>query len=251
MEKSSWDKISKSYYEEILSPIKNSEDKFLFEDLNKIENKENKKVINLGCGIGDIEKFLSNNFKSVLSVDFSEGMIEKAKEKNKDLKNVSFLISDIEKLPAFHNQFDIAIAVNSIISEDFVKIDNIFKEVNNLLIKDGQFICILPAMDVFLYQSLLIADKGFKNYQSKEEVIKNTLQIMSKKEYNFLLGVTDFEGEQKYYYSFEILWRLKKAGFKDIEIKKLSYSWEEFKKAGQAFFPDEDPPWDWYVVCKK
>ena len=57
--------------------------------------------------------------------------------------------------------------------------------------------------------------------------------------------------EQKNYYSFEILWRLRKAGFKKIKIKKVLYSWEEFADAGQDYFPEEELPWDWYVICEK
>ena len=61
MEKRDWDKISQDYYSEILSPIKNSIENPLFEDIKRIKDKNNKSVIDLGCGIGELENFLSRN----------------------------------------------------------------------------------------------------------------------------------------------------------------------------------------------
>lgn len=246
-----WEKISEKYYEEILSPIKNSSKNPLFNDLNRVKNKDKKSIINLGCGLGEIEGILSKNFKEVIGIDFSKKMIRQSKEKNKSLKNVKFYLGDISNLKKFHNKFEVAISINSIISSDLNKIDKMFKEVYNVLKKNGQFICILPAMEVFLYQALIIAKNEAKKNTEIKEIEKKIKKLIKKKEHNFLLGITDFEGKQKNYYRFEILWRLKKAGFKRIKIKKVLYSWKEFSNAGQGYFPKEDPPWDWYAFCEK
>ena len=246
-----WEKISEEYYKEILSPLKDSKKNPLFEDIKKINSKKKKSVVDLGCGIGEVEGFLSKNFKEVVGIDFSKKMILQAKEKNKSLKNIKFYLGDISNLKEFHNKFDLAISINSMISSNIGQIDNMFREANKILKNKGKFICILPAMEVFIYQSLIIAENEAEKEKDNKKIRKKIRTLIKPKEHDFLLGLTNFEGEQKNYYFFEILWRLKKAGFKKIKIKKVLYSWKEFEDAGQGYFPKEDLPWDWYAICEK
>ncbi|GBE19522.1 demethylmenaquinone methyltransferase [archaeon BMS3Abin17] len=245
-----WEKVSDDYYTEILSPIKNSQENPLMKDLDVLGGK-NKKIIDLGCGLGEIEKDLSKQFGEVVGIDFSKKMVESAKKRNKSLNNVEFYVKDMTNLQSFDNKFDVAIAINSILSGNLNEINKIFKEIHKILRKDGKFIAILPSMEVFIYQSLIIADKESKKNKNQEKIRRKIRELIMKQEHDFLLGITNFEGKQKHYYQFEILWRLKKAGFKSIRIKRVFYSWEEFEEAGQGYFPGEDPPWDWYVICEK
>ena len=106
-------------------------------------------------------------------------------------------------------------------------------------------------MEVYTYQSLIIADRQAKKGGDYDETVKKIKKLIPDEEHDFLLGITNFDGKQKNYYRFEILWRLKKAGFRNIRIKKIFYPWREFEEAGQGYFPREDPPWDWYVICEK
>jgi len=246
-----WENISNKYYEEIISPLKNSKKNPFFEDIKKIKDKKNKEVVDLGCGIGEIGGFLSKEFKKVIGIDFSKKMIAKSKERNKSLKNVKFCLGDISNLKKFYNKFDLAISINSIISSNLNQVDKTFEEANKILKENGKFICILPAMEVFVYQSLIIAKNESEKNKNMKNINKKIRKLIKEKEHDFLLGLTNFEGKQKNYYHFEILWRLKKAGFKKIKIKKVLYSWKEFADAGQGYFPKEELPWDWYVICEK
>ncbi len=251
MQREDWDKISSDYYTEILSPIKNSKEKILMNDLKSIENSKSETIIDLGCGTGEIEKFLSENFKEVIAIDFSKEMIKNAQEKNKNLGNVKFQVADMLKLKNSFGKFDVALAINSIITPNIKNINKIFRNINKILKKGGKFFCVVPAMEIYAYQSLIIAEMESKKNFSYKKMLRKVKKAIPEEEHDFLLGITDFEGRQKNYYRFEILWRLKKAGFKNIQIKKIFYSWKEFEKAGQRYFPKEDLPWDWYAVCEK
>ncbi|MEK6895260.1 MAG: class I SAM-dependent methyltransferase [Nanoarchaeota archaeon] len=249
MNERNWDKISQDYYTEILSPLKNSVDNPLFDDLEKLKDKD-KKVIDLGCGLGEFEEYLSKRFKEILAIDFSKEMIESAIKNNNSLRNVKFEVADMTNLN-FKNEFDIAFSINSLISENISNIDKMLENVHNLLKENGKFIAVLPAMEVYAFQSLLIVDKELKEGKGIEEARQKAREFIKTKEHDFLLGIYNFGGKQKAFYNFEINWRLKKAGFKNIKIKRVFYSWEEFKEAGQSYFPGEDLPWDWYVICEK
>jgi SAM-dependent methyltransferase len=247
MNEKDWDDVSNDYYDEILSPLKNCSSNPLFKDIEKLKG-DDKKVIDLGCGLGELEKFLSENYGEVKAIDFSKEMIESAKERNHELKNVKFSVLDMKELD-INKEYDLAVSVNSIIMDNPLDIDIILKNIHNLLKSDGKFIAILPSMEVFAYQSLLIIDREMKNGKNLEEARGKARDFIKNKEHDFLSGIYDFDGKQKAYYQFEILWRLKKAGFRNIKIKKVYYSWTEFKEAGQSYFPEEDLPWDWYVIC--
>ncbi|MCR4285202.1 MAG: class I SAM-dependent methyltransferase [archaeon] len=254
MDSKEWDGISKDYYTEILSPIRDSQNSPLLNDLKIINHKEKLSVADLGCGLGELSPFLSKYFNRVFCMDFSPKMIERAKKSNKDLSNVEFIVQDISDLREFYNSFDVITSINSILTPDLHKVDKIFLEIYNSLKQKGKFFCVLPSMEVFSYESLLLAQKEMdKKHEKKiEDVRKIVRSFIKRKEHDFLLGMTNFEGKQKAYYRFEILWRLNKAGFKNIVIKKIFYPWEEFEKAGQKAFPDEEMlPWDWYVIAEK
>lgn len=63
---------------------------------NALSQMRCKSIIEIGCGTGKNTSFLAQIGEKVLAVDFSEGMINKAKEKLK-MNNVTFKVADITK----------------------------------------------------------------------------------------------------------------------------------------------------------
>ncbi len=241
MGKLEWDKSAQNYYEDVISPIKDSVENPLFTDLKKIYSKE-KNIVDLGCGIGELLSQLSENFKSVEGWDFSEKMIQKASEKIAGKENIKLFVKDISKIRE-KEKFDYILSINSILAPNSKEVDKIIKNIYNLLNKNGKIFCILPAMESYIYQSILTINK--KNQETSE--VKNL-----KKNIDFINGNITFEGEtQKVFYRFEILYRFKKAGFKKIKIDRVNYDWVAWKNAGQTYYPSEDPPWDWYLTAEK
>lgn len=57
-------------------------------------NFSTKSVLEIGCGIGRITEFFSDNFKEVVGVDISEEMISQARKRLSAKKNVSFVATD-------------------------------------------------------------------------------------------------------------------------------------------------------------
>ena len=249
-EQDEWNSLSNksSYYKNILSPIKNSHSSPLLTDLKKIKGK--KSVADLGCGLGELLPLLSSSFKKVTALDFSKEMILSASSKNKNLKNVNYVIDQISNLTDLET-FDVIMSINSLLTPNLKELDLQFKAIFKSLKKEGTFIAIVPAMESYLYQSYLIAQANKEKPISKiRSIIKDRLDPA---QHIFPLALTNFDGLQKNYYRFELIDRLKKAGFSSskIKIKKVLYSWKEYKKAGENAFPGQDLPWDWYVICKK
>ncbi len=80
----------------------------------KLDLKSQDKLLNVGCGNGLMELVLNYWVRSVDSVDFSEGMIERAKMNNKDNPNVEFFTGNILDLGFLKGGYD-KVLCNSVI----------------------------------------------------------------------------------------------------------------------------------------
>lgn len=103
-----------------------------------IQHFKNKNIIEIGCGTGKNTVLLSEVAVQVLAIDFSEGMIEKARIKMRDKKNVKFKFADItEKWPCEENHYDVVMC--SLVLEHIENLVFIFSEANRVLIESGEF----------------------------------------------------------------------------------------------------------------
>lgn len=77
--------------------------------VNKLEYKDNLEILDLCTGTGDIAILLAEKYKNshVTGIDFSEKMLEIAKNKSKNLQNIEFKKIDINNLSFKENSFDI------------------------------------------------------------------------------------------------------------------------------------------------
>lgn len=239
-----WDSSAEDYYSDVISPLKNSTHNPLFEDIKKYSSKSNT-AGDLGCGIGELEPTLSKLFKTVYAWDYSKKMIEQCEKNSKQLENVECKLKDLTKITE-RNLFDVAISVNSILEPNTKKVDKMFHNIYRATKHHGIFLGVLPAIESYIYQAMLQAESA-NDSTPLPKIKKQLLQ-----EIDFVKGTVKFdEGTQKAFYRFEIMHRMKKAGFKNIEIKKVHYSWKAWQAAGQQYFPTESPPWDWYVKANK
>jgi len=246
-----WDRLAKKkeYLADVISPFAyKSSAEIIEKEIRRFANK-NKTAIDLGTGLGILVPFLSRNFREVFAIDYSSGMVDFAKQHNKHLKNAVFEKMNMLDMP-YKNKFDAAIAINSIIAPSIKSVTKIIKNIHKLLKKNGTLIAVLPSLEAILYCAMLVNEKKLKTY-SEKTARKKTRQVIEGWCYDFLLGFMK-EGKevQKHFYDFEIEYRLKKAGFKDIEIKKIHYPWKVLEDKDRNF-PGEEPVWDWLVVARK
>src|SRR3989338_4103373 len=248
-----WNKIAKSYSDNILGPFSEgiSNPIFWYID-NKIENVNSKSVIDIGTGVGNFLPHLSEKFQKVVGIDISLKMIEKAKELTKDMKNIFLHVKDARDLSEFHNQFDVVIAVNSILMPNIIDINKMFKELHDVLKDDGILLGTFPTMDAVLLMGLLGMEKVIEEGGDHNLAIEKAKKIMSFEDCDFVLGTYNYDGlVQKHYYRFELKYRLKKAGFKNIKLRKIFYPWEDYGEERLLEIKNKNKPWDLFVFAKK
>jgi len=104
---------------------------------NTLANLRCKSVLELGCGTGKNTAMLAGIAERVHALDFSQGMIERAKEKL-PLPNVNYELADItEPWPAKNQSYDL-IACNLVL-EHVRHLPFIFAEAFRVLVAPGRF----------------------------------------------------------------------------------------------------------------
>lgn len=73
-----------------------------------------KVVLDAGCGTGLIAEKLRSKGAFVVGVDFSKGMLKRAKEKLSEAVEVDFVIGDVEYLPFRPKAFDLIVSLTVI-----------------------------------------------------------------------------------------------------------------------------------------
>lgn len=77
--------------------------------IGKVPLKSDYKILDVCCGTGDIGIYIAENFVKngqVIGVDFSQNMLDIAKIKAENIKNISFVKADVNYLPFKNEEFD-------------------------------------------------------------------------------------------------------------------------------------------------
>ena len=95
-------------------------------------------ILEIGCGTGKNTIFLSQIGTRVDALDFSEGMIEKAKEKVK-AENVRFSLADLSQTwPCEDSSYDLVVC--NLVLEHIEDLSFIFSEAFRVLEEEGSFL---------------------------------------------------------------------------------------------------------------
>ncbi|HEX5703885.1 MAG TPA: class I SAM-dependent methyltransferase [Pyrinomonadaceae bacterium] len=106
-------------------------------------------ILEVGCGTGKNTPLLASIGEHVHALDFSAGMIEKARAKVTS-PNVTFEIADItQRWPAKDQSFDLIVC--NLVLEHIEDLNFIFAEASRVLVEDGRFfICELHPFRQYL-----------------------------------------------------------------------------------------------------
>ena len=111
--------------------------------INMMGPSNNKSLVDVACGTGDIGKLYLNNTNTnnqITCIDPNKGMLAKGKEKLKNYKNIKWIISSAEKLPLESNSFDFyTISFGLRNTKD---LDRSLSEAYRVLKKGGRFFCL-------------------------------------------------------------------------------------------------------------
>jgi SAM-dependent methyltransferase len=244
----SWSRVAHEYEAEFVDPFRPDVENPLLAELTRIEDAAALTVGDLGCGAGPLLPILAARFHTVHAVDFAEGMLQRAKERCRELRNVELHLRSFTDLEPLAGRLDVALAVNSLVLPDVRELDEALRQIRRCLRTHGRFLGIVPAMDGVHYYTMLLLDRALRQGKPLEAARKNAAHFGDHQYFDFAFGQFRYKGiEQHFWQPFEIPWRLERAGFREVRLSKVHLSWEQFAFA--ADFPNTPAPWDWCFSC--
>ena len=172
----------------------------------------NQKLIDVGCGTGDIAKiFLNyvNKDAQITCVDPNIGMVNKGKEKLKKFKNIDWIIASAEKLPLTDNSYDFYTISFGL--RNTANLNESLNEAYRVLKPGGRFLC----LEFSKIQNSNL-DYLYKNYSKIIPFIGKI--VMGKKEpYEYLV-----KSIEKFVNQEELIDLMKKNNFRNTTYRNLS-----------------------------
>jgi len=180
--------------------------------LNMMNPSKNQRLVDVGCGTGDIAKlFLNNVNKSsqITCVDPNKAMILKGKKKLSKFKNLNWINAYAEKLPLPNNSFDFYTISFGL--RNTTNINKSISEAYRVLKPGGRYLCLefskiqnLNLNSIYKIYSKLIPSIG-------------KLVVGKKEPYEYLTqSIESFINQE------ELLNLMEKNNFKKIKYRNLS-----------------------------
>lgn len=148
-----------------LKPTRN----YILNALSDIKNNGNIKLLDLGCGPGELIEELESNFNNlhITGIDFSEGMLEVSRKRNPEAEHIKM---DVDELYKFRGKFDVIVCTHSLPYYKYP--EKLMKELNRILKDNGRIFIGFASGDNFYDKFILSFVKlttGPANYPSHEK----------------------------------------------------------------------------------
>jgi SAM-dependent methyltransferase len=246
-----WSRRAAQYDDLFLDPFRPGVVNPLLAWLQAIPDTQEKSVIDLGCGTGPLLPLLVDRFAEVTALDFAPGMIDRARRRlGEAAGRVRFETRPMSDLGDFTGQFDVAVAINSVVMPDVRVIDATLGAVRGALKAGGCFMGVVPAMDAIRYHAMLLMDQALDQGLEPDAAERVAAVRGEHMYYEFTFGRFLFKGlRQKFWESFEIEYRLRKAGFSGITLDRVLYPWDDDQIGGREF-EKEPRSWDWSFAAR-
>lgn len=178
--------------------------------ISRYEIKDGMRILELGCGTGDMWKNhinLLDYISEIILTDFSEGMLDSAKEILGENKHISYKVVDIQDIPFEDKSFDMVIG--NMMLYHVPEIDKGLAEVQRVLKKNGVFYCATYGENgiveyiLSLLRSYNAQSKTNKNFtlQNGRKILSNHFDDVIRFDYEDALEVTNVDDMIDYIYS--------------------------------------------------
>jgi ubiquinone/menaquinone biosynthesis C-methylase UbiE len=183
------------------------ENKRLYEDqveriaLRKVLPKAGKKFLDMGSGFGRLTGEYAGRFKEVVLFDYAQNLLDQAKNKYQDKKNITYVQGDMYHMPFADDTFDGGLSVR--VMHHFEDVPLVLKELNR----------VMAAGSVFVLE-----------YANKRNILEVARAMLGKENLSPFDRAPSQRGE-KVFWNFHpkyIEAEVKKAGFKVEKVLSVS-----------------------------
>jgi hypothetical protein len=155
-------------------------------------------------------------------------------------------------LRPYHGRFDAAVAVNSVLLPSGRAVQRMLREAYATLKPGGTLFGVFPSLESEAYIALLTFERERQRTGDDRRAWARTARLVGSEHIDFLRGVVGKSAvRQKFYYRFEVILRLRRAGFTDIRVGKVVYPWRLLDDPEARLFRGAPGFWDWFVTARK
>lgn len=250
MDKKYWDQVAEDYDGEIFSALANDHNDVIASKICEFSCTE-AVACDFGCGVGKFLPILSENFGHAYAVDISNKLLNQARDKCKELDNITYLKIDLSKAGVKLKAIDFALSVNVAIMPSEKKRSALFKTISKHLCNGGHFLLVVPSLESALYSDFRLVQWNQRAGLEGAEAVSELKQTERKGKVSVRQGIVEINNVPTKHYLEEELLALFEAGPLDVvSIEKVEYYWNtEFHRPPR--WMKEPYPWDWMVVLEK
>jgi SAM-dependent methyltransferase len=253
-DKKEWDRVAskKKYFAAVVSPWDRGVKNPLVDAVKAVPTTRRGAAIDLGTGIGNGVPMLARAFKQVVAIDYAPKMVAAARKRYPHLKNVTFAVADMRDLARYRGRFDVAVAVNSVLLPSHRDVTRMLNEAFASLKPGGFLFGVFPSVESEAYIGLLTFERERRDAADERQAWERTERIIGRERIDFLRGTVGKSAVvQKFYYRFELVRRLRLAGFGDIRVGKVVYPWRLLDDPDARAFRGNPGFWDWFVSARR
>jgi hypothetical protein len=142
--------------------------------------------------------------------------------------------------------------VNSVLLPSGRAVRRMLREAYATLKPGGYLFGVFPSLESEAYIALLTFERERQRIKDERRAWERTARLVGRERIDFLRGVVGKSAvKQKFYYRFEVVLRLRRAGFSDIRVGKVVYPWRLLDDPAVRDFRGSPGFWDWFVTARK
>ncbi|MFP7442643.1 MULTISPECIES: bifunctional 2-polyprenyl-6-hydroxyphenol methylase/3-demethylubiquinol 3-O-methyltransferase UbiG [Bacillus] len=178
-----WDTISSTRFEQ-LSNHKDLSFEYIIKPfiLRELKKFDTSKVIDIGCGTGNLSYLLKDSVDDLIGIDFSKKSVELAKKLSQGITNIQFYHSNIEDFHKKYKGAPFTLAISNMTLMDVSHLEEVLASISNLLDSGGKLFFTI------IHPCFWPKYKGYENeawYNYKEEIfIEGNFNIALEKNQN-------------------------------------------------------------------
>lgn len=247
-----WNEFADEYDEHVIDAFTYGRSKTVGQQIKRFASPE-KNVADFGCGPGKMLPYLAEKFRTVYGYDFSDKLLESARKRCADLKNVHIAQADLS-LPVAHLQMvDVIVSLNAVLMPDPNLRMSFLQGMASRLNPGGHLILNVPSVESLLYSYFRETEwyrkEGSPPHKAEKQVDASYIIQPKRTAQGIFIRGTE---PTKHYLREELIVLVRdEMKLEVLDVLKMEYDWKIEMEDDVPDWMGEPYPWDWILVAKK